>query len=723
MDPLDKEILDHFPLSVSPKSSSQSFFGFARYSVYRNSAETADSSPCSEPKFKSSLGEFSSSIINLHRCDSPSVYSEISPEPASAWIEKIIDSCKCGNVDLLLSTIEEYQKEKALNLNSEDVGDLINSPLINNWCAIHYVCQDGKANVLKELLKLGANCNIETADGWTPLQLSCDNCYFPCVELLLNHPGIQINKLTILGSALHIACEKGYTKIVRLLLENKASISLENAQGKNPLELATKQRILELIPQYSGNELLHKYSKISSEDKPPSFSGEVYWTNPWQINDKLIFLFLDTQEGSLKHYNQRSTYIDSLPPDISIQIKDIQDIRPVSNTHNDQRYYFSIETREKPIKYYCKYSDMANVWIKQIQEAVQYFQLKGFDNGSKEENKNILNRACTHFEENADENSDIEEDGQSVGFNSFDIIEELGNGSFGQVFKVRKKNDGEIYALKVLNKSSLKRHNQLKYAIAECKILKSSKNPFIIKLHWAFQTPKNLYMALQYCGNGDLEQLIENKRYLNEKEAQFYIAEAILAIEYLHSVNIVYRDLKPQNILLDEDGHIRLADFGLAKENISKWNPAMTFCGSPAYLAPELLSKNGAWKPADIYSIGVNLYEMLVGHLPFNEQDVSKIYKQISSGKLRFPKNISSDAKHLIQSLMHKNPEKRPTISQVKQHRFFCDINWDLLSKKKINPPLDPSLFSYKSAQEICDVVFVDCDYESVDVFNEDYER
>mmetsp|Transcript_21704 Transcript_21704/g.21461 ORF Transcript_21704/g.21461 Transcript_21704/m.21461 type:complete len:115 (+) Transcript_21704:1878-2222(+) len=113
---------------------------------------------------------------------------------------------------------------------------------------------------------------------------------------------------------------------------------------------------------------------------------------------------------------------------------------------------------------------------------------------------------------------------------------------------------------------------------------------------------------------------------------------------------------------------------------------------------------------------------MLEGHLPFNEQDVNKMYKQISSGKLRFTKKISSDAKHLIQSLMNKNPEKRPTISQLKQHHFFCDINWDLLSKKKINPPLDPSLFSCRSAQEICDVVFVDCDYESVDVFNEDYE-
>lgn len=212
----------------------------------------------------------------------------------------------------------------------------------------------------------------------------------------------------------------------------------------------------------------------------------------------------------------------------------------------------------------------------------------------RENAKAHLEPSYVNFEEHADEISDDEEDNQPVSFSSFEIVEEIGSGSFGKIFRVRKKNTGQIYAMKVLGKTALKRHNQLKYAIAECKVLRSSKHPFILSLYWAFQTPRNLYMVLGYCQNGDLAMLLQSKSCLSEKETKFYIAETLLAIEYLHSLDIVYRDLKPQNILIDSDGHIKLADFGLAKENISKLNPAMTFCGSPAYLAPELLSNSGA---------------------------------------------------------------------------------------------------------------------------------
>lgn len=152
----------------------------------------------------------------------------------------------------------------------------------------------------------------------------------------------------------------------------------------------------------------------------------------------------------------------------------------------------------------------------------------------------------------------------------------------------------EIFALKALSKNFLKSKKQLKYAIAECKILKNIRHPFIVPLHSAFQTPKCIYMVLEYCQFGDFSRLLSVMKRLKDTHAKFYVAEIILALEYLHSLNIVYRDLKPSNLLIDSQGHIKLADFGLAKENVTEANLAMSFCGSPAYLAPEMIARTGA---------------------------------------------------------------------------------------------------------------------------------
>lgn len=141
----------------------------------------------------------------------------------------------------------------------------------------------------------------------------------------------------------------------------------------------------------------------------------------------------------------------------------------------------------------------------------------------------------------------------------------LGNGSFGKVFLAKHLKTTTNYALKVLNKKKLMMKKQMKYAVGEANILKKVDCPFIIKLHYSFQTPTNLYIALDYCPNGDLAEVLSDRDYLLEKEAQFYIAQLILAIEYLHSKKIIYRDLKPENILIGSDGYIRLTDFGLSK--------------------------------------------------------------------------------------------------------------------------------------------------------------
>jgi len=277
-------------------------------------------------------------------------------------------------------------------------------------------------------------------------------------------------------------------------------------------------------------------------------------------------------------------------------------------------------------------------------------------------------------------------------------MEEIGSGSFGIVYKVTKINDGKVYAMKSLSKATLQKQKQLKYAISECKIMKQLNHPFIVPLYYAFQTPKYLYLILELCPNGDLFDLIEKKGVLEETLARFYLAEVILALEYLHEAEIIYRDLKPANVLIDSEFHAKLADFGLAKEKVNKVNPAMTMAGSPAYLPPEIVAKKGATYASDIYGLGPLLYELLTGKTPYYADDIDLLFQNIKTAKLSFPDFVSQTAKDLIGQVMNKDPGKRPQITQIKRHAFFRKMDWDALLARKIRPPK----LGLRENEEIC---------------------
>jgi tRNA A-37 threonylcarbamoyl transferase component Bud32 len=236
---------------------------------------------------------------------------------------------------------------------------------------------------------------------------------------------------------------------------------------------------------------------------------------------------------------------------------------------------------------------------------------------------------------------------KGINYSSFEILECLGSGTFGKVFKVKLKQTGDIYAMKIINKKYLIKNQQLRYAVTECNVLKQAQHPFIITLHFAFQTPDHLYMILDYCPGGDFSYHIA-KHLFEEDEAKFFIAELILAIEHLHNMDIIYRDLKPDNVLIDAQGHIKLADFGLAKENVSDNKIAQSFCGSPAYLTPEMVNRKGVGKAADIYGVGAVLYEMMSGTPPFYAHDLSTMYKNISNNNLWFHDYFSEELKDLL---------------------------------------------------------------------------
>ena len=321
------------------------------------------------------------------------------------------------------------------------------------------------------------------------------------------------------------------------------------------------------------------------------------------------------------------------------------------------------------------------------------------DNSSLDSNNNIFdikiesnNKQTNSSQKNIEneQNEILIEDSsikEGITFNSFEILSLIGVGSFGKVCKVLMKKTGKIYAMKILNKNFLIKHKMLKNAITECNILKKSSSPFIITLHYAFQTPENLYMIIDYCPGGDLDTIIQT-RFFEENEAKFYIAELIIAIDYLHTNNILYRDLKPENILINSDGHIKLADFGLARENTEDGR-LKSFCGSPSYLSPEMIQKRESTKASDIYGIGAVLYEMMSGYTPFYGNDLRTLYTNIVKKKLMFPEYFSDNAKDLLKKLLEKNPEKRIDLDDIKKHKFFKEIDWNELELKNIKPPLD----------------------------------
>lgn len=216
-------------------------------------------------------------------------------------------------------------------------------------------------------------------------------------------------------------------------------------------------------------------------------------------------------------------------------------------------------------------------------------------------------------------------------------------------------------------------------------------------LRFAFQSKEKLYFVLDYFQGGELFFHLKAKRRFSEDVARIYVGEIALALGHLHSLGVVYRDLKPENILLDDHGHVCLTDFGLSKD-IAPDDQAHTFCGTPEYLAPEIVTGVGHGKAVDWWSLGILLYELTVGIPPFYSQNVNEMYNKIQHGVLRFPPFLSEECKSIIVGLLNRDPTKRlgstNDVEDIKTHAFFKPISWQALYRKEIDPPYKPKVKS-----------------------------
>jgi serine/threonine protein kinase len=283
----------------------------------------------------------------------------------------------------------------------------------------------------------------------------------------------------------------------------------------------------------------------------------------------------------------------------------------------------------------------------------------------------------------------------------FEVVKMIGKGGFSRVLEVRKKDSGELFAMKSMNKAFLKREHKIPQVLTERQVMARLNHPFIVQLKWAFQSVRvsqdhELHLVMDFCPGGELFFHLHNLGRFSEDQAKFYFGEIVLGLEHLHNNNIIYRDIKPENILLDIDGHVKLTDFGLAKEHLNSSAISYSFCGSPEYMSPEMLRRQGHGRPVDFYSLGALLFEMLTGLPPFYSRNKTKMYGRIQQEPLVVPNFVSDRARSLLHGLLEKDPTRRigaqRGLTEVREHPWCAKIKWDKLLRRKILPPFRPNL-------------------------------
>lgn len=280
---------------------------------------------------------------------------------------------------------------------------------------------------------------------------------------------------------------------------------------------------------------------------------------------------------------------------------------------------------------------------------------------------------------------------EEISMSNFKILSVIGRGHYGKVMLCQDLDSDELVAIKSVHKQQLVEENKVHTILTERNILSKAKNPFIVGLRFAFQTPSKFYLGMEYIPGGELFYHMQKNGNINISDLRLYLAEIAIAINHLHSIGVVHRDLKPENILLDSEGHIKLTDFGLSKD-MDIDSITSTFCGTSDYIAPEIVLQKPYDKSVDWWAYGILAYELMFNTTPFNDPNRSKLYENITTGEVSFPSEVSNEFKNLINILLQKDPKKRASFNDVRNHEFFKGLDFNDVENKKFSPSFVPEI-------------------------------
>uniref|UniRef100_A0A8C3RPZ3 Protein kinase C iota type n=1 Tax=Chelydra serpentina TaxID=8475 RepID=A0A8C3RPZ3_CHESE len=296
----------------------------------------------------------------------------------------------------------------------------------------------------------------------------------------------------------------------------------------------------------------------------------------------------------------------------------------------------------------------------------------------------------------------------SMGLQDFDLLRVIGRGSYAKVLLVRLKKTERIYAMKVVKKELVNDDEDIDWVQTEKHVFEQASNhPFLVGLHSCFQTESRLFFVIEYVNGGDLMFHMQRQRKLPEEHARFYSAEISLALNYLHERGIIYRDLKLDNVLLDSEGHIKLTDYGMCKEGLRPGDTTSTFCGTPNYIAPEILRGEDYGFSVDWWALGVLMFEMMAGRSPFDivgssdnpdQNTEDYLFQVILEKQIRIPRSLSVKAASVLKSFLNKDPKERlgchpqTGFADIQGHPFFRNVDWDLMEQKQVVPPFKPNI-------------------------------
>jgi len=286
-------------------------------------------------------------------------------------------------------------------------------------------------------------------------------------------------------------------------------------------------------------------------------------------------------------------------------------------------------------------------------------------------------------------------DGNKFGFYDFELKPTVGTGAFGRVrvVMIKDNEDKSPFALKMLNKSRILKGDHVDHVKAEAQILMQLSHPFIVNLLAVFHDSRRLCMLMEFVNGGELFGYLSKMEILSTPMTRFYACQIVLTLQYIHRKEIVYRDLKPENLLLDADGNLKLADFGFAMFLEGR---TFTLCGTPEYMAPEIIQSKGHGKPVDWWALGVLIFEMLAGFSPFFDEQPFGVYQRVMAARLEFPDNFSADVRDLIRQMLTLDRKKRmgklDDGDDVKKHTWFDGMNWEHILERRIQPPYKPEV-------------------------------